>query len=260
MDKGIITVSFDDGRLDTYETCKNILELRKIPAVIYIPSGYIETRFNDPLEIGYNGLMTKSNLDYLQSNPLFEIGGHGYMHRNEMTDIKMGLELLKKWYPNIHEFGFASPKSTINKSYVESHIKEFQDMGFSYVRGGRNFVKYMTVKRGISLLARKTKSTRIFVGCYKSSVNKNRTYYIHAIPVHKLTTLKQVKGMIDYCAKSKCWAILEFHGIDKRDSKEYQEEFCWAQDDFIKVCDYLCELRKRNLIDVMNPLDLLHQI
>ena len=106
-------------------------------------------------------------------------------------------------------------------------------------------------------MARLTKSPVIFKWCYMHSVNKMPSnYYLNAIPIHKLTTLNQVIAIVDYCVKNKCWAILEFHGIDKKASKEYTEEFCWLEDDFISLCNYVKKLEKENLILIETPINI----
>ena len=254
---GIITLSFDDGRKDTFRVFMDILKPRKIPGVVYIPSGYIETRFSDPLEIGYNGVMTKRELDIIKADSLFEIGGHGYMHKNDFKDTQKGVDKLREWYPEIDEIGLASPHSEITEEYVLKNKEKYIEMGFKYVRGGRNFAKYTMPKRFISLVARKTKSPGIFCTCYKSSMNANKSYYLKAIPIHKLTTYDQVKAIIDCCIKYKKWAILEYHGIDKSNTKEYSEEFCWLEDDFIKICNYIVKKRDERVLDIKNPLTVL---
>lgn len=256
FDKGIITLSFDDGRKDTYHVFMDILKPRNLPGVVYIPSGYIETGFNDPRDIGFNGLMTKEELDEINADPLFEIGGHGYMHNNKFEDIQIGADKLREWYPDIKEIGLASPHSEINRDYVYKNSDKYKGIGFCYVRGGRNFAKHKTVKRILSLLARKTKSPFLFRLCYQSSVNRKADYYLNAMIVHKLTTLEQVKAIVDYVAKEKCWMILEFHGIDKRNSQEYSEDFCWAEDDFIKLCDYVVNMQNNGSLVVKNPIEI----
>lgn len=257
FERGIITLSFDDGRKDTYYVFMDILKERRLPAVVYIPSGYIECGFSNPKEIGYNGMMSKGELDSICNDTLFEIGGHGYMHSNEFEDLEKGVETLRKWYPQIGNIGLASPHSEINRKYVFENMDIYKKLGFSYVRGGRNFSKFTMFKRAISLFARKSKLSFAFKWCYQNSVNKQVDYYLHAIPVHKLTTLNQVKAIVDYCAKKKYWAILEFHGIDSRESIEYEEEFCWAEDDFIVLCDYLKEMQNKGLLVVKSPLSVL---
>lgn len=259
MNIGTITFSFDDGRKDTYDVFKNIMISMNLPAVVYIPSGYIEIGFNDSAEIGFNGLMSKENLDFIEGNGLFEIGGHGFMHKNDFEDLKLGIKKLKNWYPDIGEIGLASPHSYINKTFVENNIKRYKEMGFKYVRGGRNFEKFTSLKRVISLIARKTKSPKVFCLCYKNSTNKEIGYYLHAIPIHKLTTLDQVKSIVDYCVENKVWAILEFHGIDTIDSMEYTEDFCWLKNDFIELCNYVKNFEKRGVLQVRNPIDMVKE-
>ncbi len=257
MNQGIITLSFDDGRKDTYHVFMDILKPRNLQGVVYIPTGYIETNFHDPLEIGYNGVMSKAQLDEISKDELFEISAHGNFHRNDIQDILEGADKLKKWYPQKKDFGFASPHSLITRNSVIKDIDTYRKIGFKYVRGGRNFASCTMLKRGLSLAARITKSPFIFKICYKNSVNRTNDYYLYAIPIHKLTTLEQVKTIIDYCTQKKVWAILEFHGIDKVDSKEYTEEFCWLEDDFVSLCDYIVSLRKENKIAVETPLNAL---
>ena len=257
MNIGTITFSFDDGRKDTYHVMKHILKTYGFPGVVYIPSGYIELNYDDCLEIGYNGLMSKEELNEIAEDMLFEIGGHGYMHKNDFDDIQLGVEKLKLWYPQIEKFGLASPHSQINKTIVMENKEKYEKIGFSYVRGGRNFEKRTSSKRIISLLARITKSPTIFKLCYMNSVNKSVDYYMNAIPIHKLTSLDQVKAIVDLCVRKKCWAILEFHGIDKKGSKEYTEEFCWLEDDFIELCKYVKQFEKKDLIQVKTPISMI---
>lgn len=94
----IITLSFDDARKDTYHVFRDILAPLGLKAVVYVPSGYVECGFNDPLDIGYNGLMLKDNLDWIFSNDLFEIGCHGYMHKNDFDDLEKGINKIQEGY------------------------------------------------------------------------------------------------------------------------------------------------------------------
>ena len=259
MKKGTITFSFDDGRKDTYHVMKDILKPLDLSGVVYIPSGYIECNYDNYLEVGYNGLMTKEELDELSNDGLFEIGGHGFMHKNDFEDLRKGINKLRNWYPNKERFGLASPHSIINMTEVEENANKYREMGFSYVRGGRNFEKKTLLKRLVSLLARVTKSPTIFKLCYMNSVNKRFSYYLHAIPIHKLTTLNQVKAIVDYCVEKRYWAILEFHGIDKENSEEYTEEFCWLEDDFVELCSYVKQLVEMKRLQVKTPISMIEE-
>lgn len=256
LNKGVVTLSFDDARKDTYHVMKDILLPRDLPGVVYVPTGYIETGFNDPAEIGYNGLMSKDDLDELNEADIFELSGHGHMHKNTNEDIELGIRTLRRWYPDNYNIGFASPHSHIKKVDVDSNMSFFKSINLSYVRGGRNFDKFILPKRILSLLARITKSPELFLQCYKSSIIKERSFFLRAVPVHKKTTFSQVKAIVDYCVTHKEWAILEFHGIDKVGTMEYNEEFCWDEENFSKLCDYLVKLKNDGEIMVTTPLEI----
>lgn len=256
MDTGIISLSFDDGRKDTYHVFMDILKPRNLPGVVYVPSGYIETNYINPLEIGHNGLMSKEQLDEVYSLDLFEIGAHGDFHKNDFEDIESGAQKLRQWYPGLKHLGFASPHSIISPDFVYKNIEKYKEIGFSYVRGGRNFHKFTKIKRGVSLIARITKSSNIFVQLYKGSLMNEKGYYLSTVSVHKLTSLEQVKSIVDYTVEKKLWGILEFHSIDKKGTIEYTEEFCWLEDDFVRLCDYLCTLRENKIIVIKNPIDI----
>ena len=256
MNNAIITLSFDDARKDTYHVFRDILAPLGLKAVVYVPSGYVECGFNDPLDIGYNGLMLKENLDWIFLNDLFDIGCHGYMHKNDFDDLEKGINKIQEWYPEYVKYGLASPHSEIKRHDVKKNEEDYKKLGYQYVRGGRNFDNFTTIKRSISLLARKTQSPRIFVKCYASSTMKTVNYYLTAVPVHKLTTLSQLQAMVDYCVKTKKWMILEFHGIDKKDSEEYTEPFCWLEDDFVSLCEYIKSLQDEGKLEVKNPIEM----
>lgn len=73
MNVGVLSLRFDDARKDTYHVFMDILKKMKIPAVVYVPTVLVEINFSDYKEVGYNGLMTRQELDDLNRELLFEI-------------------------------------------------------------------------------------------------------------------------------------------------------------------------------------------
>ena len=203
------------------------------------------------------GLGNGFDPDKCGNNPVVVGGGVGVppMYGVAKALIEKGKKVLLDWYPNIKKVGFASPHSDIVRSFVDDNRKRYEQMGFSYVIGGRNFDNWRLFKRGISWVARKTKSPKVFGFCYDTSMNEKKDFYLYAVPVHKLTTLDQVIYLVERCVKQKKWLVLEFHGIDTADSKEYQEEFCWLEDDFIKLCQHIKDLEIKGKIKIVNPID-----
>lgn len=254
MDRGIVTLSFDDGRRDTYDVFMKILKPMGIPATVNIPSGYVETGFSDYKEIGYNGLMSKRQLDEIAECPLFEIAGHGYMHSNDPDDIRKGIEKLREWYPHIKTWGFASPHSEMNAEEILEHKKFYDELGIRYVRVGRNFGKKSYFKRAESLIAKKFHSNFFFKMCYIDSLNAGKEFVLHAIPVMKDTTLEQIESIIEYTILNRSWCVLEIHSIDEAFSKEYEEIFCWNKNKFIQLCEYLLAKKKEGILEIKNAI------
>jgi len=259
MKKAIVTLSFDDGRKDTYDVFMNLLKPKGIPATINIPSGYIEVQYSNPFEIGYNGLISKEQLDEIEQEPLFEIACHGYMHKNDDDDIKKGMDKLREWYPHIIHYGFASPHSFMRDNEVKKKEEFYRSIGISYVRLGRKFWKRSYYRRGLSKIASVTGSKKVFIKCYKDSLNDKELFIIHAIPIIKTTRLDQIKAIIDTAILENKWCVLEIHGIDKVGSEEYQELFCWDLNKFIDLCNYLVELREKSLIEIKNGEDIVNK-
>jgi len=252
MQKARVTLSFDDGRKDTYYIFKEILFRLNIEATLNVPIGYIQSGYDNYKDVGYNGLMTKMELDEIIESDLVEIANHGFWHSNENKDIKKGMCELKKIYPNKKIIGFASPHSELNKKMVMKNKSDYKSAGISYVRIGRKFGSYNFFMRFLSYIAKKTESNLIFKLCYYSSLNNEKAYVMYSVPIVRETTLEQVKTLIQYAIKNKKWVIFTFHGIDQIESEEYKEIYCWDIRKFERFCRYIIELRDENLITIEN--------
>lgn len=258
FDKGIVTLSFDDARKDTYRVFKEVLEIKKIPCTLNVPAGYVEIGFNDFRDVGYNGLMSKEELDEMANSFLVEISSHGYMHTDSDQDTIAGVNKLCDWYPYLSgKIGYAVPHSSISKDIIEKREQWYKELGIQYVRGGRDFEKNRVFKRAISLLARKMNSSVIYTNLYKHSMNYKRSFYLNAVPLNRETTLKQVKALLDYCASNKTWLIIEIHGVDYKNSDEYQEIYCFDRMYFEGLCDYIKCLLEDNKIEIRKTIDVI---
>lgn len=95
MEKGYVSFSFDDGRIDNYTIAYPILKHYQLPATFNITTGYVEGKFQKgPLT--YADPMNMQMVDELYRDSLMEIAGHGYWHRNTIEDILKGVSELKK--------------------------------------------------------------------------------------------------------------------------------------------------------------------
>ena len=118
--KPIISLSFDDGRLDNYKVFKEILEPNHIPVTINIATGFIENKCTVGSQVKP---LTISQIQEMSASPLVEFACHGHMHKNEIKDIEAGRLKLAKWISSSprNKLGFASPGSNMTPDYIRSH-------------------------------------------------------------------------------------------------------------------------------------------
>ncbi len=242
MKKGIITLSFDDGRKDNYMIFKGLLEKYNIPATINIATGYIEGM----VQAGDNPAMSKGEVLELYNNPLFEIAGHGDMHNNDVNDINMGKRKLLQWFwlPETSKIGFASPGSEMSVEYIEKNAAMFEKMGFKYMRTGFRIRSHRILRIIARKFARVSHSVAAFQFAYNDTLQDTvNGLSIVSIPVLHDTTFLQVKSVVDQAIKQKKWVVLMFHSIEHKNETYYSDTWTWDYDCFERLLKYM---RKKN--------------
>lgn len=126
MGKTLISLSFDDGRVDNYTVAVPILKEYGLPATFNITTGYVVDREKNgsPTDVAP---MTVDMVREIFHDRRFEIAGHGYQHRNTYEDIKKGIEELKKLLGvdmlTDDGDGFASPGTNLtNEAWTKIHV------------------------------------------------------------------------------------------------------------------------------------------
>ena len=245
----IITLSFDDGRVDTYTVAKEILEKNNIPATINIATGYIEGN----VAIGTdNPPMTKENVIELSSNELFEIAAHGDMHKNDFDDIASGREKLLSWIGKEGEIGFASPGSMMTVDYINENKDELKKIGLSYARTSHTHQKKRFKKLKILLrrASRVTKSTLLYRLAY-IDLTVVDGFAITSIPVFSFTTFKQLRSIIRLAVRRGSLLTLMFHSVCKPGESGYENIYSYDWNEFSKLVSYLSKMRDVGKLQLM---------
>lgn len=182
--KSLVTFTFDDGYLSTYNTAYPILDKYDYKATLFVPTDYI----------GRDGYMTKSEIAKLIAFG-WEIGSHTKSHTslvqlsetNRMTELTGSKEILNGITLR-STAGFSSPMSEYNDATIQN-IKSV----YSYHRTGD-------------------------FGFNEISAS-NDVYRLKSMIIRDTTTVQEVKGWIDTAYAENKWLILTFHRIDE--SGEY---------------------------------------
>lgn len=181
--KSLVTFTFDDGYLSTYDTAYPILDKYDYKATVFVPTDFI----------GTDGYMTEEQISILHSYG-WEIGSHAQSHARltELSDTELTSELsnskeILNAITTSYVSGFASPENAYNEKTVNS-IRAF----YRYHR---------TCDPGYN------------------DIPPSDMYYLKSMAITSDTTVDEVKGWIDYAYANQKWLILTFHRIDE--SGEY---------------------------------------
>ena len=245
----IVTLSFDDGRVDTYTVAKEILEKNNIPATINIATGYIEGN----VAIGTNNPpMTKENVMELASNDLFEIAAHGDMHKNDFDDIAVGREKLLSWLGKEGNIGFASPSSVMTVDYINEHKEELKKIGFSYARTSHTHQKKRF--RKIKILFRKAARVtglRILYRIAYSDLTVVDDFAVTSIPIFSFTRFEQLQSVIRLAVRRGTLLTLMFHSVCKPGESGYENIYSYDWNEFSKLVSYLSKMRDVGKLQLM---------
>ena len=245
----IITLSFDDGRIDTYTVAKEILEKRNIPATINIATGYIEGN----VAIGTNiPPMTKENVIELSSTELFEIAAHGDLHKNDFDDIASGREKLLSWLGKSGNIGFASPGSMMSVDYIHENSDKLKEIGFSYARTSHTHQKKRFKK--IKILFRKAARITGSKILYRIAYNDLPVvdgFAVTSIPIFSFTRFEQLKSIIRLTVRRGALLTLMFHSVCKPGENGYENIYSYDWDEFSRLVSYLAKMRDTGKLQIM---------
>lgn len=181
FDTGMVSLTFDDGHVYTYQTAFPIMEEAGFTSTQYVVTNRLHE--NSP------GFMNAQQaLDMHASG--HEIGSHTRTHRDltELSKEEQQSEIAGSYADlqnmGIHVTTFAYPFG----SYSDEIAKIVQDAGYTGAR---------TIESGVN-----TKETNPFLLSRRG--------------VTPDTTLSQVQDWIDEAMQQKTWLILVFHGADSQ--------------------------------------------
>lgn len=240
--KGVITLSIDDGRKDAFSILEEVLKKYNIPATFNIISGYVNLSDKPSWTIDFRELRE------MYKNPLVEIAAHGYQHKNDDEDITKGRDLLYEWL-EIKEptIGFASPGSGMVKEYIIENQQKLEDLGFLYIRTG-----FANEFRNPEAHERHSDKE---VGGIDELYYSFDNMCINSVPILTGRTVESMKKMVELAADEKACLTLMFHSVRK--AGEYDPEDLWTYDydKFVEFMEYLAQKRDAGEIEILTTKD-----
>lgn len=252
-----VSLSFDDGRGDNYRIVKEVLEPLQIPATFNITISYVENLVREEHPC-INKPLSKNEIKRISKNCLFEIAGHGYLHKNDRDNMILGVNKLREWCGLENtKMGIASPSSKMTKKEIENSREVFQEENIDYVRVGDRIRSFVLVKKCCRKINRILHIPPIFYWVYKETLlSDNDTYIYYSIPILRDNDLYEVLYLLKKAIKAKKSLILMFHSILKPQEKYYKDLWSWDYFDFLKLCQYLKEYEKKGKIKLCTSIEL----
>ncbi len=216
--KGIVTLAFDDAYLDTYKHAIRYLNKLNIKSTIAVPSLFIGKRFENRPLVGLKEL--KDNLKRGH-----EIASHTLTH------------------PNLSRLSSKDKSEAISE--IAESKKELEHLLHNKVN---SFIFPYINKNQSKSVKSKTrpyyKSARLTTNspCFNKIPVKN-PYSTIGFAIMKKHSLFYLKKQVDYAEKKKCWLIMVFHLVGKKNTLSYHRpkpyRFFMHIDGFKKLIDYI---------------------
>ena len=249
MKKAQVAISFDDGRLDNVDIFEQHLIPKRIPATLYVTTGYVDGTCPKEKKPTDTPAMTVDDVKRLFLNPLVEIGMHGDMHLNEDWDIQNGRDKLIKWLEldSSYQFGFASPSTSFSIEQFQRSENPLFTRDIAYLAMGLRNTSLKMLRSFSKKAGRVIPSGVLFKTAYQNTAMENcPDRIIYRVPVLRDTSGEQVISLLKSVIHSQKVITLMFHSIGV---ESYTDSWTWSNDKFEAVCNYLCEERERGAVE-----------
>lgn len=262
MQQALIGLSFDDGREDTYLNGYPILEKYHLPATFNITTGFVKGVVYDFVDEDVNP-MSESMLKDLYANPNMEIAGHGFLHKNSLKDVVIGIESLRELLDTHSLYkgsnGFASPYSGLTSMRIQKLNKDLRANNIAYVRLSLRYQSFKWLKILARKMSRIIKWPWIYRLAYQDTLMLEANEgVLYSIPVLSSVSLGQLKAIIRKAVQKKAACILMFHSIVERG--KVRDNWDYEIDKLQGLCGFINELQKKGDLKVMTSMDIYNQL
>ena len=241
FNKGTVVISVDDGSVEDFRICQDILFPLNVPATFNIITD----------SIGHESCLNKEQLKVMYNNSLVEIAAHGHTHSNDDEDILKGIDLLNEWLgiPK-KDIGFASPYSKMSNDSIRENKEHLKTLGLLYARTDQN--RYPNDRHRELITKFKNSGERQFV----IDNTPQLTYAFDGMCVNSAvvlhdTNLEDLKRVVDLAEEEKACIVFMFHRISKKGEPKYESTWSYDFDYFKEFAEYIAKKRNNGEIEIL---------
>lgn len=247
----MISLSFDDGRKDTYLVAYPIMKKYGLTGTVHITTGFVDgTWKEEKWPSAAYGAMSIEEVKMLYKEG-WEITSHGDQHITQEHDMKRSIEKLKEWgVVEKESIAFSLPHSLI----PDEEEKIYKNCQLLYVRGGRAKGCY-TLWRKICYVLQAVGHLKVFFYWFNKPnvmpVNTVRPYELNATVIKKHNTAKQLIYFLNKVDQENTFNILMLHSILGKEDLGYgKDEWYFDKKEFEKLCQWLSQHQKGEVVTI----------
>lgn len=260
MNKSLISLSFDDGRIDSYTVALPILKRYNLSATFNITTGYVidKQKYGSPADVAP---MTVDMVRAIYADKKYEIAGHGLRHLNDETDIVQGLTELKSLLGTDSLTpmgdGFASPGTGLSQT-VWHKIHDVEGK-FVYARLSLRYLSHPQIKAFVRKVSRVLSLPYFYSLAYRDTLMESvDNGLIYSIPVLSAISVNELKAVVQYAEKNKKACTLMFHSIVD-DGKEH-DNWDFSKSKFEALCAFLAHEISGGALDACTTMNLYQEM
>ena len=263
MRKTIVTLSFDDGREDTYRNAYMIMKKYNLVGTIHVTTGYVDASYTNCAWKSAKGAVSVQELLEMK-NAGFEISSHGDKHISEKEDFEISRRKLQQWGLVNEDLGFSIPNSDLSGKEKAEFIKFAKTNDIRYIRGGRDKRSHSLFSK-ICFLLYRFLSIQYFYNRFNkfNSIDLQDTllnkYELPSVVVRREDNPRMIINYIREKANRGKWIILMLHSIKHESENPEQDVWCWDTNKFEMLCSKLRELQDEREIEIKTILETLCQ-
>lgn len=264
--KTFVSLSFDDGREDTYRLAFNIMKKYGLNGTIHVTTGYVDKTWDDEKWLISKGPISIEHLREMKDYG-FEISSHGDKHVAEKRDFSDSISKLRNWNLVAEKVGFSIPNSELRGQEKYDFISYLEELDIVYMRGGRSPLCY-TLKSKIQYvfynITRIQKYYDLFnqYNCHDIlDKNKLNRYDLFSLVVRREDNPNMLIRFIEGNAGKGKWIILMLHGIHhSSEATNGRDPWSWDATKFDLLCKELKLMSDLGEISVKPIIDVLDEI
>ena len=231
-DKALISLSFDDGRIDNYNILYPLLKKYNLPATLNITTGFVrgEGRLK---RLAPTEPMNVDMVKEMFQDPLVEIASHGN--------------------------GFASPGTDLNLDEYQEMKQELNASHLEYVRLSLRYLSYPILKTYLRKASRLLKWPFLYRLAYQDTLMSHvENGILYSIPVLSSIKVSELKAIINEAESTGKVCILMFHSIVE-DGK-LRDNWDYERTKFTDLCEFLVRERDEQRLDVVTSMDIYQRL